>query len=69
MRDHAAASYGIAVVVLALIFIWDPIPATGKPAGMLVFLLLALLGTFLLRRQTLEEFPGALEEEDDDLPF
>ena len=43
---------------MALIFIWDPIPATGKPAGIIIFLALALLGTYLLRRQTAEEFPA-----------
>ena len=42
---------------MALIFIWDPIPATGKPAGIIVFLALAFLGTYLLRRQTAAEFP------------
>ena len=31
--------------LMALIFIWNPLPATGKPAGIIVFTLLALLGT------------------------
>ena len=44
---------------MVLIFIWNPIPATGKPAGIIVFLALALLGTYVLRRQTAEEFPEA----------
>jgi hypothetical protein len=42
---------------MALIFIWDPIPATGKAAGILTFLALAFFGTYLLRKQTAEEFP------------
>jgi hypothetical protein len=45
---------------MALIFIWQPIPATGTPVGIIVFLALACLGTVLLRRQTAEEFPDAL---------
>ncbi len=44
---------------MALIFIWDPIPATGKAAGIIVFLALAYLGTYVLRHQTAEEFPDA----------
>ncbi|MBV8988029.1 MAG: SHOCT domain-containing protein [Solirubrobacterales bacterium] len=45
--------------VMVLIFIWQPIPATGTPIGMIVFLALALLGTEALRRQTAAEFPDA----------
>jgi hypothetical protein len=48
---------------MALIFIWNPIPATGKPAGIIVFLALAFLGTYLLRRQTAAEFPAATAPE------
>ncbi len=43
---------------MLLIFIWQPIPATGKPAGIIVFLVLAFLGTYVLRRQTAEQFPA-----------
>ncbi len=42
---------------MLLIFIWGPIPATHKPAGIIVFLGLALFGTEVLRRQTATEFP------------
>ena len=59
LREHPDWTYGIAAGVMALVFIWNPIPATGKPAGIIVFLALALLGTYLLRRQTAEEFPPA----------
>lgn len=59
LADHADWAYGIVTAVMLLIFIWDPIPATGKLAGIIVFLVLAYLGTWLLRRQTAEEFPGA----------
>jgi hypothetical protein len=59
LREHPPESYAITLAVMALIFIWDPIPATGKPAGMIVFTLLALLGVEVLRRQTAREFPDA----------
>jgi Short C-terminal domain len=59
LRERPAASYAITLAVMALIFIWNPLPATGKPAGMIVFTLLALLGTGVLIRQTAQEFPDA----------
>ena len=42
-----------------LLFIWGPIPAFHRLAGIVVFLALALFGTELLRRQTAAEFPDA----------
>ena len=44
-------------MILLLIFIWNPIPSTGKPAGIIIFSLLAFFGAYILRRQTAEEFP------------
>lgn len=59
LREQAVATYGIVVGILVLLFIWNPIPATGKPLGILVFTLLALLGTYILIQQTAVEFPEA----------
>ena len=59
MRERPVASYAITLWLLALVFVWRPIPATGTPAGIIVFTLLALLGTEVLRRQTAREFPDA----------
>jgi hypothetical protein len=59
MREHETGTYGVTLGLLLLLFIWDPIPATGTPAGIITFSVLALFGTFVLRRQTLEEFPNA----------
>ena len=59
LRDRPAESYGVTLSIMVLVFIWDPIPATGTPAGIIVFTLLALFGTFVLRRQTMTEFPDA----------
>jgi hypothetical protein len=59
LREHPAGTYAVTLTVMGLIFLWDPIPATGKPAGIVVFLALALCGTAVLRRQTAREFPDA----------
>ena len=59
LRDQPGWTYGIVLAIMLLIFIWDPIPATHKLAGIVVFLALALFGTELLRRQTAREFPAA----------
>ena len=53
------ARYGIVVGLLILLFIWNPIPATGKPLGILVFTVLALIGAYILIQQTAVEFPDA----------
>ena len=59
LRERVAAAFAVTAGVMVLIFIWDPIPATGTPVGIIVFLALALLGTEVLRRQTALEFPDA----------
>ncbi len=59
LREHPVGWYLGTLGVMVLIFIWDPIHATGTPAGIIVFTLLALFGMYLLRRQTIEEFPAA----------
>lgn len=57
LRDQPGMAFVIAGAIMIVIFIWNPIPATGKPAGIIVFFALAMLGTELLRRQTAKEFP------------
>jgi hypothetical protein len=59
LRDHPGGAYATTLAIMVLIFIWNPIPATGKIAGIIVFLALALFGTYLLREQTGREFPDA----------
>jgi hypothetical protein len=58
LRERPEWTYGIVAGIMLLIFIWQPIAATGKPAGIIVFLALAFVGTYVLRRQTAEEFPA-----------
>jgi Short C-terminal domain len=59
LREQTLATYGIVLGLLILLFIWNPIPATGKPLGILVFTVLALFGTYILIQQTALEFPEA----------
>jgi len=59
LREQAVATYGIALGLLVLLFIWNPIHATGTPIGILIFTVLGLFGTYLLIAQTAREFPEA----------
>ncbi len=59
LRDHRGPTFAVTLALLALLFLWDPIPATGTPAGILTFTALALIGTEVLIRQTAVEFPDA----------
>lgn len=59
MRLHPAETFAVAAGIMVLVFIWDPIPATGHLIGIVVFLALAMVGTEVLRRQTAVEFPDA----------
>ncbi len=59
LRERPDWTFGIVAAIMLLIFIWQPIPATGEPIGIIVFFALAMFGTEMLRRQTAEEFPDA----------
>jgi len=59
MREHAAGSYVAAGVLLLLVILWGPTPATRELLPVLGFAALAALGVTLLRRQTEAEFPNA----------
>lgn len=59
LREHRTGAFAVTLGLMVVIFIWNPISATGKPAGIIVFTLLALLGTEVLIRQTAREFPEA----------
>jgi hypothetical protein len=56
MREHAVGSYVVAGVVLLLIVLWGPTPATREWLPVLGFAALAALGVTILRRQTEAEF-------------
>jgi len=59
LRERPVPTFAITLGLLALLFLWNPIPATGTPAGIITFIVLALIGTEVLRRQTALEFPEA----------
>jgi hypothetical protein len=56
-RDRPGLAYWITAGLLALVFIWGPIPATRNPLEMLLFTILAFVGAHVLRGQIAEEFP------------
>jgi hypothetical protein len=58
-RERPALAYWITAALLVLVFIWGPIPATRNPLEMLLFTILALAGTHVLRGQIAAEFPDA----------
>ncbi len=58
-RERRGAAYAFAAGIWVLLIAWAPIAAFRKPLGILVFAALFALGTELLRRQTLAEFPDA----------
>jgi hypothetical protein len=61
VRDHPGWTYGIVASVMLVIFIWQPIHATGTAAGIIVFSVLAALGTDVLRHQIDREFPAVTD--------
>jgi len=56
-RDRPGLPYWIVAGLLALLFLWGPIPATRNPLEMLLFTILAFAGAYVLRGQIAEEFP------------
>ena len=59
LNGYPEASYvGVALLVL-LFLIWSPIPAASRYSFIIIFIVLVFLGLYMLRRETLREFPGA----------
>lgn len=63
LREHAVGSYVMAGVLLLLLVLWGPTPATRQLLPVLGFAALFALGVTLLRRQTALEFPSAARGE------
>jgi hypothetical protein len=59
LRDRAGLTYTAAAALYLALIAWAPIAAFRKPAGILIFAVLMVLGTEVLRRQTAREFPDA----------
>jgi hypothetical protein len=59
LNSYPEASYvGVALLVL-LFLLWSPIPAASRASFIIIFIILVFLGLYMLRRETLREFPGA----------
>lgn len=58
LRERPDISYGAGALLLALLFLWGPIVATRTFTGVLIITVLAFFGLYLLRRQTILEFPN-----------
>ena len=59
LRDRPGLVYAIAGVLVLLVVLWGPIPATPRCVPVLILIGLVALGVQALRRQTAEEFPEA----------
>jgi hypothetical protein len=59
LRERPALVYWVTAALLALVFIWGPIPATRNPWEILLFTILAFVGAHILRSQIAEQFPDA----------
>jgi hypothetical protein len=59
LRYRLAACYGAAAILFLLLLAWAPTPAMRKPAGIILFAALIVLGIEVLRRQIAREFPDA----------
>lgn len=57
LRERRGTAYAVAGGVWLALIAWAPIAAFRKPFGILLFAVLFALGTEVLRRQTLREFP------------
>jgi hypothetical protein len=59
LRDRPGLSFGVAGLLVLLVVLWGPIPATRMVVPVLIMIGLVTLGVQALRRQTAEEFPEA----------
>jgi hypothetical protein len=59
LRERPDFTYGVVALLVLLIVLWGPIPATRKPIPVLITIGLVVLGVEALRRQTAAEFPDA----------
>jgi hypothetical protein len=59
LNTRQAIVWGITGATYVLLVLWGPTHALRTPLGILLLGALVALGLFALRRQTLQEFPGA----------
>jgi hypothetical protein len=56
-RGHVVAVYAVVIVILLILFAWEPLSSNRGLLGTLVLAGLVLVGVEVYRRQTLREFP------------
>ncbi len=59
VRENRGLTYVAAGAVFLALIAWAPVSAFHKPLGILIFAVLLALGTEVLRRQVLHEFPDS----------
>jgi hypothetical protein len=59
LRERPNLAFWVTAGLLALVFIWGPIPSTRNPITMLLYAILAFAGAYVLREQIAREFPDA----------
>lgn len=59
LRDRPDLTYLVVAIIVGLVLVWGPIPATRMILPVLVMIALVIAGVEALRRQTAEEFPDA----------
>jgi hypothetical protein len=58
VREHRGVAYGVAGIVLLALIAWAPIGALREPLGILLFIALFGVGTEVLGRLVVREFPA-----------
>jgi hypothetical protein len=59
LRERPAATYIVVYILLLLVILWGPTPATRQLPYIIGFIVLLGLGVHALRRETAREFPNA----------
>jgi hypothetical protein len=57
MRDRPGIAWTVLAVIVLLVLLWGPIPATRMPVTILIIIGLSAWGFAVLRRQCIREFP------------
>jgi hypothetical protein len=59
LRERPGIAFGVASLLLIILFAWGPIPATRNWLGILVIIALSMFGVEMLRKEAVAEFPDA----------
>jgi hypothetical protein len=59
LRERPSSGYAVVALVYLALILWAPVAAFQKPIGLILLMVLMVVGTEALRRQTAAEFPDA----------